>query len=102
MFLDLLDPHLDLLVTSMESDAVPAPDPSLFLESVGRTEIMVAKNWYKNFLAIIYFNHRTYIYSRRNTINTEDFCTDPHPDPYQYVTNPEHGSAGGLHDFFMN
>ncbi len=39
----LPDPHLDQLFISTDPDAGPAPDPSLFLENVARTEIMVAK-----------------------------------------------------------
>ncbi len=61
----------------MEPDAVPAPDPSLFSESVERTEIMVAKKNFNTKFSCCKFVLLKHIF-------TEDFGTDPHPDPNQY------------------
>ena len=68
MFLALPDPHLEPLVTS--------------------------RVWIR-----IRFRLRILPFSQKMLSKvTEDIGTDPHPDPYQYVTDPEHCLTIGLYD----
>jgi hypothetical protein len=69
MFLGLSDP--DPLVTStLRIRILPFSH-----RSVGRAE-KIRKNYIKKFICTLKV--------------IDDFCTDPHPDPYQNVTDPEH------------
>jgi hypothetical protein len=62
MFLGLLDPHPDPLVTSTDPD--PAPDSSLSHKCVERTEIVKLNFNTKNFSSEkLKLNHETYFYN---------------------------------------